>query len=82
MFILNRHEPWRMTSAVQNELNCVIGVHYPERIIDLAEASKRNMLAIRALRNALIADGAPQEGPPHCRPSNEEEIRHFFWLTE
>lgn len=70
-----------MPLNIQEDSDCVIGIHYPERLIDLNVASKRNMLAMRALRNSLIAEGAPDEGPPHCRPSNEEEIRNFFWLA-
>ncbi|KAM7361384.1 circadian regulator cryptochrome [Cochliomyia hominivorax] len=76
------HEPWRMPLHVQESVNCLIGVHYPDRLIDLNVASQRNMLAMRALRNSLIAEGAPDNGPPHCRPSNEEEIRTFFWLAD
>ncbi|XP_067615361.1 cryptochrome-1 [Eurosta solidaginis] len=76
------HEPWRMPDEVQKNCECVIGVHYPERIVDLARVSKRNTLAMKALRHSLIAEGAPEEGPPHCRPSNEEEIRQFFWLVD
>ncbi|XP_037947512.1 cryptochrome-1 [Teleopsis dalmanni] len=75
------HEPWRMPMELQENVECVIGVHYPERMIDLSLASKRNMLAMRTLRDALIAEGAPNDGPPHCRPSNEEEVRQFFWLA-
>ncbi|XP_065354622.1 cryptochrome-1 [Calliphora vicina] len=76
------HEPWRMPLNVQEQADCLIGVHYPDRLIDLSVASQRNMLAMRTLRNSLIAEGAPDEGPPHCRPSNEEEVRNFFWLSD
>ncbi|XP_053955954.1 cryptochrome-1 [Anastrepha ludens] len=76
------HEPWRMPQELQERYECLIGVHYPERIVDLAKMSKRNTLAMQALRHSLIADGAPDEGPPHCRPSNEEEVRQFFWLVD
>lgn len=34
------HEPWTMPQGIQNKLPCVIGVHYPERIIDLPETIK------------------------------------------
>nr|ACJ08741.1 cryptochrome [Sarcophaga bullata] len=76
------HEPWRMPMNIQEDSDCVIGIHYPERLIDLNVACKRNTIAMRTLRNALIAEGAPDNGPPHCRPSNEEEIRNFFWLAD
>ncbi|XP_043946773.1 cryptochrome-1 [Drosophila biarmipes] len=70
------HEPWRMSPEQQEQYECLIGVHYPERIIDLSVYVKRNMMAMKALRNSLITP------PPHCRPSNEEEVRQFFWLAD
>ncbi|EDW83799.1 uncharacterized protein Dwil_GK13802 [Drosophila willistoni] len=70
------HEPWRMSAEDQERYECLIGVHYPEPIIDLSLALKRNTLAMTNLRNSLITP------PPHCRPSNEEEVRQFFWLAE
>ncbi|XP_039961054.1 cryptochrome-1 [Bactrocera tryoni] len=76
------HEPWRMPQEMQENYECVIGVQYPERIVDLAKVSKRNTLAMQTLRQSLIAGGAPDEGPPHCRPSNEEEVHQFFWLVD
>ncbi|KAL7729669.1 hypothetical protein ACLKA6_007941 [Drosophila palustris] len=48
------HEPWRMSAEQQESCECLIGVHYPRRILDLALASKRNMLAMKALRNSLM----------------------------
>lgn len=65
-----------MSAEQQERYECLIGVHYPERIIDLAKATNHNMLAMMALRNSLITP------PPHCRPSNEEEVRQFFWLSD
>jgi len=65
-----------MSAEQQEQYECLIGVHYPERIIDLSMAVKRNMLAMKSLRNSLITP------PPHCRPSNEEEVRQFFWLAD
>ncbi|KAH8280088.1 hypothetical protein KR018_007531 [Drosophila ironensis] len=70
------HEPWRMSADQQQQYECLVGVHYPERILDLSRAVKSNMLAMKALRHSLI------EPPPHCRPSNEEEVRNFFWLAD
>lgn len=71
-----------MPQETQENYECVIGVQYPERIVDLAKVSKRNTLAMQALRKSLIAGGAPDDGPPHCRPSNEEEVHQFFWLVD
>jgi deoxyribodipyrimidine photo-lyase len=32
------HEPWKMPLAVQEEINCIIGIHYPKPVIDLKES--------------------------------------------
>lgn len=74
------HEPWTAPYIVQKNVSCIIGVHYPKRIVDLPTALIRNNAAMNDLRTKLIAHGAPFNGPPHCRPSNNDEIRKFFWL--
>lgn len=66
----------------QEKAECLIGVHYPSPMIDLTLATERNMKAMRDLRMSLTSAGAPDKTPPHCRPSNEEEVRHFFWLAD
>lgn len=71
------HEPWTMPQDLQNKLHCIIGVHYPERIIDLPESLARNNRTMFSLRESLMGEG---EAPPHCRPSHRNEIRQFFWL--
>uniref|UniRef100_A0A1I8PPM0 Cryptochrome-1 n=1 Tax=Stomoxys calcitrans TaxID=35570 RepID=A0A1I8PPM0_STOCA len=76
------HEPWRMPQEEQEKAECIIGVHYPHPMIDLSWATERNMKAMRDLRMSLTSGGAPDKTPPHCRPSNEEEVRHFFWLVD
>lgn len=60
----------------------MIGIDYPERIINLEQTSENNCNKMKMIRDSLVADGAPANGPPHCRPSNEDEIRKFFWLVE
>lgn len=60
----------------------MIGVDYPERIINLEQAGEKNCNAMKMIRESLISNGAPINGPQHCRPSNDEEIRQFFWLVE
>lgn len=72
-----------MSTEEQEKAECIIGIHYPNPMIDLALATERNMKAMRDLRMSLTAAaGAPDKTPPHCRPSNEEEVRHFFWLAD
>ena len=29
------HEPWRMSKEVQKEVGCVIGVDYPDRVVEI-----------------------------------------------
>jgi deoxyribodipyrimidine photo-lyase len=39
------HEPWKMSSEMQKETGCIIGVDYPEPIVDHAIARKRTLEA-------------------------------------
>lgn len=75
------HQPWKMPMELQEKLKCIIGVNYPAPIVNLKEASDRNLEAMQRLRDSLIARGAPKDGPPHCRPSNNAEILAFFRVT-
>lgn len=50
---------------------------YPDRIVDLDAASKRNIAEMQKIRE-LLSDGVP----PHCRPSNDREIRDFLLISE
>lgn len=70
------HQPWLTPVDVQVKHECIIGQHYPEPIIDLAQASQVNSNRMKKIRESLI------EGQPHVRPSNEDEIRTFFWIAE
>jgi len=36
------YEPWKAPLDMQKEANCIIGQHYPERIVNHQEASSRN----------------------------------------
>lgn len=58
-------------------------------MIDLAQANERNSRAMREIRNSVVAAGKEVTGadqqnpqPAHCRPSNDEEICKFFWLSD
>lgn len=74
------HEPWKATREQQIEYGCVIGEHYPAPMVDLAVVGKRNAQTMASLRENLVADGSST--PPHCRPSDIDEIRQFFWLSD
>jgi cryptochrome len=71
------HQPWKAPSHVQESAECVIGVHYPAPIIDFLSASQRNQKTMKEIRSRLI-----NETPAHVRPSDENEIRRFFWLAD
>lgn len=77
-FVL-RHEPWKASREQQIEYGCVIGEKYPAPMVDLAIVSKRNAHTMASLREKLVDGGST---PPHCRPSDIEEIRQFFWLAD
>ena len=71
--------PWKAPEEVQRQSKCIIGVDYPEPIIDLTLTSQRNTKMMQSIGEKLIING---KAPDHCRPSNIDEIRHFFWLPE
>lgn len=70
------HQPWKAPIEIQEEINCVIGQEYPLPIIDLAQTSQINSQRMKRIRESII------ETKLHVRPSNEEEIRMFFWMAE
>ena len=48
------HEPWLMDSQLQNQVNCIIGKHYPSPIIDFKASykiAKDRIAKIRITRN-------------------------------
>ena len=70
------HQPWMTPKAIQEENECIIGQHYPSPIIDLAQMSQINCDRMKKIRESLIDD------QPHVRPSNDDEIRTFFWIAD
>ncbi|XP_035782382.1 cryptochrome-1 [Anopheles albimanus] len=74
------HEPWKATKEEQLEYGCTIGQHYPAPMVDLNVVAKRNAHAMAKLREQLVNNGGST--PPHCRPSDIDEIRQFFWLAD
>lgn len=70
------HEPWKCPRSSQEGFNCIIGEKYPEPIIDLKRAMVINANRMKHIRESLI------ESHPHVRPSNEDEIRTFFWIAD
>ncbi|XP_053670941.1 cryptochrome-1 [Anopheles nili] len=73
------HEPWKAPKEQQIEYGCVIGEDYPAPMVDLSAVAKRNAHTMASLRDKLLDGGST---PPHCRPSDIDEIRQFFWLAD
>ncbi|KAG5682744.1 hypothetical protein PVAND_012077 [Polypedilum vanderplanki] len=71
------HEPWKTPLEIQKRCRCVIGKDYPEPMIDLNRAMQINSSRMKEIRNSLI-----EVKQPHVRPSNEDEIRTFFWIAD
>lgn len=63
----------------QTEYQCIIGIHYPQTMIDFKEAVKKNRETMKNIRDQLLKESETQ--PEHCRPSSKDEIRKFFWLS-
>ena len=70
------HEPWKTPLSKQREFDCIIGEDYPAPIVDLTNALEINSNRMKNIRESLI------DNQPHVRPSNEEEIRNFFWIND
>lgn len=70
------HEPWRTPLSSQQGFDCIIGEQYPAPIVDLKRALEINSNRMKKIRDSLM------ESHPHVRPSNEQEIRTFFWIAD
>jgi deoxyribodipyrimidine photo-lyase len=54
--VIYRHEPWRLSSAEQQDTGVIMGKRYPERIVDhrsAVRAARAAFTALRANRDAL-----------------------------
>uniref|UniRef100_A0A1B6CJU7 Cryptochrome-1 n=1 Tax=Clastoptera arizonana TaxID=38151 RepID=A0A1B6CJU7_9HEMI len=70
------YEPWKASIEDQEKAGCIIGRDYPERMVKHQQASMRNKNMMMDIRNSLM------RAPPHCCPSNVEEVRQFMWFPE
>jgi deoxyribodipyrimidine photo-lyase len=50
------HQPWMMPAELQRKIGCVIGVHYPARIVDHYQAREHVLAAYQKSRAAFQAD--------------------------
>lgn len=70
-------QPWTASLKIQEESYCIIGENYPFPIIDLDQASSTNSNRMKAIRASL-----KDTKKDHVRPSNEQEVRTFFWIAD
>ena len=71
------HEPWKMSLEIQKSSRCMLDLDYPRPMIDLTRAMQINSQRMKEIRNSLI-----ETKTPHVRPSNDDEVRTFFWIAE
>lgn len=70
------HQPWTIPEDIQKECDCLVGQQYPSPIINLAQMSRINCERMKKIRESLI------ESQPHVKPSNEDEVRTFYWIAD
>jgi cryptochrome len=70
------HEPWKAPLQIQEEFKVIVGKDYPSPMFDLTRMTQINCQRMKNIRESII------ESKPHVRPSNEEEIRNFFWIAD
>lgn len=69
------HQPWLCPIEIQQKNNIIVGETYPFPMLDLAQATILNSIRMKSIRESIISK-------PHVRPSNENEIRNFFWIAD
>ncbi|XP_052810769.1 cryptochrome-1-like [Mya arenaria] len=70
-------EPWKAPRSVQEKAGCIIGVDYPEPMVDHRKASKDCYNMMSEVKMKLAASGKELE---HCGPANSDEVSKFVWL--
>ena len=69
------HQPWLCPTEVQQKNEIIVGKTYPLPMLDLTQSTQLNCQRMKSIRDSIIAK-------PHVRPSNENEIRNFFWIAD
>jgi cryptochrome len=69
------HTPWMTPMNIQEECEIILGQNYPLPMIDLTQMMQINCERMKNIRESIISK-------PHVRPSNENEIRNFFWIAD
>jgi len=72
------YSPWKAPLDVQKEAGCIIGMDYPQPMVDNLKTQKRNTETMRNFQTVLLTGN--REEPPHVKPSNESEVESFFRL--
>ena len=73
------YEPWKAPESVQKEAGCVIGVDYPQPIVNHGEVSTRNKDMMEELKENLSRK-CKMETAQHVPPAGEDKsiIELFF----
>ncbi|XP_065557615.1 cryptochrome-1-like [Artemia franciscana] len=74
------HEPWKAPLEIQEKARCIVGKDYPERMVIHEEVARDNQQLMLDFRRQTLVK--LKRAPPHCHPSDEKEIYHFFWMPE
>lgn len=69
------HTPWMAPQDIQEESEILMGQTYPLPMIDLTQMMQINCQRMKNIRESIVSK-------PHVRPSNENEIRNFFWIAD
>lgn len=69
------HTPWMALMEIQEEKEIILGQNYPLPMLDLNQAMQINCQRMKNIRESIVST-------PHVRPSNENEIRNFFWIAD
>ena len=69
-------EPWKAPLDKQEEAGCIIGVDYPEPIVDHEEMSKENLAK---LRQFFHSERSKRMFDSFLKPANDDEYRLFTY---
>ncbi|VVC31760.1 Rossmann-like alpha/beta/alpha sandwich fold,Cryptochrome/DNA photolyase class 1,DNA photolyase, N- [Cinara cedri] len=72
------NQPWKCPDSIQKEVGCIIGKDYPHRIVEHTEVARENRKKMQSLRISLMNSSMV----PHCRPSDQTEVKQFMHLPE
>lgn len=75
------HEPWKAPLYVQEDANCIIGVDYPEPILDHDEAFKENLAKLQQFFHSEKREVFETflNDKNVLKPANADEFKNFIY---